>query len=160
MLSIFYTTRKRFIKYIAKNFPSNKVRIWLLNRCNYNIKYSCYIGEGLIIVDDPQDRDINLSVEDRVSLAPGVRLVLHSIPTRSRIKDYVNGKIGKIKVEKDAWIGVGSVILPDVKICEGAIILPNAVVTRDVPPYTMVGGIPARTIKTIDVPWYKQREEP
>ncbi|MCP4990671.1 MAG: acyltransferase [Colwellia sp.] len=140
---------------MAKNYPSNKVRIWLLNRCNYSIKNTCYIGEDLIVIDDPQDRDITLTIEDRVSLAPGIRLVLHSIPERSRIKDYVNGKIGKIWIESDAWIGVGAVILPNVRICEGAVVLPNAVVTNDVPPYTMVGGIPARKIKTIDVPWYE-----
>lgn len=151
-MGFLYATRKRLIKYFAKNFPSNQVRIWLLNRCNYRIEPSSYFGEGVIIVDNPQDVSLNLVIEDRVSLAPGVRLVLHSIPNRSRIKDYVGGRIGKIHIAKDAWIGVGSVILPDVQIGEGAVIAANSVVTKDVPEYTVVGGCPARHIKAISVP--------
>jgi virginiamycin A acetyltransferase len=54
---------------------------------------------------------------------------------------------GDIVVGNDVWIGYEAVILSGVKIGNGAIIGTRAVVTKDVPPYTIVGGIPARPIK-------------
>ena len=53
---------------------------------------------------------------------------------------------GPIKIGSDVWIGTGSVILSGVSIGEGAIIGANAVVTRDVPAYTVVAGVPAKKI--------------
>jgi virginiamycin A acetyltransferase len=53
----------------------------------------------------------------------------------------------KIIIENDVWIGSNVTILPSVRICNGAIIGAGAVVTRDVPPYAIVGGVPAHVIK-------------
>ena len=50
-------------------------------------------------------------------------------------------------VGSDVWIGYEAVILSGVTIGDGAIIGARAVVTRDVPPYTIVGGVPARPIR-------------
>ncbi|MBN1304191.1 MAG: 2,3,4,5-tetrahydropyridine-2,6-dicarboxylate N-acetyltransferase, partial [Anaerolineales bacterium] len=52
-----------------------------------------------------------------------------------------------------AWIGTGSVILPGITIGEGAVVGANSVVTKNVEPYTVVGGVPAHFIKRVDVPW-------
>jgi len=54
---------------------------------------------------------------------------------------------GDIVVGSDVWIGYEAVILAGVTIGDGAVIGARAVVTRDVPPYTIVGGVPARTIR-------------
>lgn len=56
-------------------------------------------------------------------------------------------KKGDIVIGNDVWIGYEAVILSGVHIGDGAIIGARAVVTKDVPPYTIVGGIPAREIK-------------
>lgn len=53
----------------------------------------------------------------------------------------------KVIIEDDVWIGTHVVVLPDVKIGRGAVIGAGAVVTSDVEPYTIVGGIPAKFIK-------------
>ena len=54
---------------------------------------------------------------------------------------------GPIVVEDDVWIGANAVIMPSVKVGKGAIIGANAVVTRNVKPYAIVGGVPAKFIK-------------
>lgn len=50
-------------------------------------------------------------------------------------------------IGNDVWIGMDAVIMPGVKIGHGAIIATRAVVTKDVEPYTIVGGVPAKTIR-------------
>ncbi len=54
---------------------------------------------------------------------------------------------GDIVIGNDVWIGYEAVVLPGVHIGDGAIIGTRAVVTKDIPPYTIVGGIPAKEIK-------------
>lgn len=54
---------------------------------------------------------------------------------------------GDIIVENDVWIGYEAVILTGVTIGNGAIIGARAVVTKNVPPYTIVGGVPAKPIR-------------
>lgn len=56
-------------------------------------------------------------------------------------------EIGYVNIGNDVWIGSNCIILDDVTIGDGAIIAAGAVVTHDVPPYTIVGGIPARSIR-------------
>lgn len=65
---------------------------------------------------------------------PGKKRGKHSLP---------------IDVEDDVWIGGGAIITPGVKIGCGAVIAAGAVVTKDVEPYMLVGGVPARPIKRL-----------
>ena len=145
--------KKKIFKYIAKLSPGYGVRIWLLRRCNYEIGQKVYIGEDLIIIDDLKDKTNYLFIKDRVAISPRVTFVMHTKPNWSRIADYVNSKKGTIVIGEDAWIGTGAVILPDIRIGEGAVVGANSVVTKDVPPYTIVGGIPAKKIGDVNVPY-------
>ncbi|QJD82951.1 CatB-related O-acetyltransferase [Cohnella herbarum] len=54
---------------------------------------------------------------------------------------------GDTIIESDAWIGMNAMIMPGVKIGEGAIVAAGSVVVKEVPPYTIVGGNPAKEIK-------------
>lgn len=65
---------------------------------------------------------------------------------RNDVADSWDNK-GDIIIGNDVWIGYEAVILSGVTIGDGAIIGARAVVTRDVPPYTIVGGVPAKAIK-------------
>ena len=53
----------------------------------------------------------------------------------------------EVIIGNDVWIGMRSIIMPGVKIGDGAVIGAGAVVTKDVPDYAIVGGVPARIIK-------------
>lgn len=66
--------------------------------------------------------------------------------TREEVTDSWDNK-GDIVIGNDVWIGYEAVIMAGVTIGDGAIIGTRAVVTKDVPPYTIVGGVPARLIR-------------
>lgn len=65
-------------------------------------------------------------------------------------KDWSFVKSAPIKVCDNAWIGMGSIVLKGVTIGEGAIVAAGSVVTKDVPPFTVVGGNPACIIKKLN----------
>jgi acetyltransferase-like isoleucine patch superfamily enzyme len=53
---------------------------------------------------------------------------------------------GAVEIGDHAWISCRAIVLPGVKVGEGAVVAAGAVVTQDVPPYTIVGGVPAKKI--------------
>ena len=75
---------------------------------------------------------------------------------RSRIPDF--DVFGKVQIEDWAYIGAYSQIMPGVTIGEGAIVAAGSVVTKSVPPRTVVGGNPARYICTVDEYIQKNQE--
>ena len=126
--------KKKLLKLVAKQLPGNGLRIRLLRMCGYVIGQDVYIGEDFIIIDDLRESDFNLSLGDRASISPRVTFVLHTQPNESRIVPYVNSHKGSITIASDAWIGTGSVILPNVVIGEGAVVGANSVVTKNIAP--------------------------
>lgn len=61
-----------------------------------------------------------------------------------------------IFIGKNVWVGANATIVPGVKIGDGAVIAAGAVVTKDVPPRAVVGGVPAKVLKVIAVPTDKE----
>lgn len=55
--------------------------------------------------------------------------------------------LGDIHVEDDVWIGANTVVLPGVRIGQGSVVGAGSVVTRDIPPYSVAAGVPARKIR-------------
>lgn len=88
----------------------------------------------------------------RVQIGPRV-----SFETMGHGLDYVPGKgrgrtSAPIVVEDEVWIGANVVILPGVTVGRGAVVAAGAIVNRDVAPYSLVGGVPARLIRTLTRP--------
>ena len=65
-----------------------------------------------------------------------------------KLWDHV--KVSPVRIENHAWIGFNSIILKGVTVGEGAIVAAGSVVTKDVPPYTLVAGNPARPIRELE----------
>jgi galactoside O-acetyltransferase len=65
-------------------------------------------------------------------------------------KDWQHVPVAPVVVGNMAWIGFGAAILKGVTIGEGAVVAAKSVVTKDVPPWTIVGGNPARVIRSIE----------
>jgi len=152
--------KKKILKLISKSLPGSDLRIRLLKMCQYQIGENTYIGEDLIIIDDLGNASAcPLVIGKRVAISPRVTLVMHSAPNESRTRPFINEQKGFITIHDDAWIGTGAVILPNIEIGEGAIVGANAVVTQNVPPYTVVAGIPARIVKKVSVPWIAETNE-
>ena len=90
------------------------------------------------------DKSVTISVGDHVAIGPEVCFFVAG-------HDYSNIDLNDtakcITVGNNVWIGGRSIILPGVNIGEGAVVAAGAVCTHDVPPYTIVAGVPARVIK-------------
>ncbi len=90
-----------------------------------------------------------VEIDEDVWLTRDVKIISHFNPTPI-LKEFWGGKrVEGVKIERGAFIGIGSIILPGVHIGEGSLIGPGSVVTKDVSPYWMVAGNPARHIKSL-----------
>lgn len=113
-------------------------------------------GKNLIVGDD-----VDIALEVLITTAGGVEIgdrtligyrtqiisSNHSIPSnRGRI--FGSGhEEKKVVIDRDVWIGAGCLILPGVHIGEGAVVAGGSVVTRDVKPFAIVAGVPAKEIR-------------
>jgi acetyltransferase-like isoleucine patch superfamily enzyme len=102
-----------------------------------------------------------LTIGNYVSIGPDVQFLLggnHQMHTVSTFPFYPYlhniqrktecvGSKGPINIEDDVWLGMNVIILSGVTISKGVIVAAGSVVTRDIPPYAIVGGVPARIIK-------------
>ena len=88
-----------------------------------------------------------ITLEDNVLIGPKVNLIttnhpLNPVERRATISH-------PIIIKRNAWIGAAATILPGVTIGEYSVVAAGAVVSKDVPPNTIVGGVPAKIIKSI-----------
>ena len=106
------------------------------------------IGKNVLINFDCVFLDLGgITIEDNVFIAPKVSLLSEAHPTSPEDRHSLVPKA--IHIKKNAWIGAGTIILPGVTIGENAVVAAGAVVSRDVAPNTIVGGVPAKFIKNI-----------
>ena len=125
-----------------------------------DIGHNCYVGENSRVWSALQ-----VTIGDRVLIAHNVNIVdnnTHPLSARSRHEHYMEIisrgfpidnryelKERSILIEDDVWIGMGSIVLPGCKLGRGAIVGAGSVVTKDVPPYTIVAGNTAKIIREI-----------
>lgn len=143
----------------------------------YNlISDNCRIGNcefGLMSYVGDSVRMGSTKVGRFTAIGPGVKVVVGTHPTRKKValhpaffsnREFVGLRIAQeqtfdeitytddqckwyAEIGNDVWIGAETMILGGCRIGDGAIVAAGAVVTKDVPPYTIVGGVPAREIR-------------
>ncbi|CAN5186969.1 sugar O-acetyltransferase [soil metagenome] len=89
-----------------------------------------------------------ISLEDNVLIGPKVNLITENHPMEPENRQSLVCR--PILIKRNAWIGAAATILPGVTIGENAVVAAGAVVTRDVPANTIVAGVPAKVVKSID----------
>ncbi|MCX5685569.1 MAG: acyltransferase [Planctomycetota bacterium] len=122
-----------------------------------NIERGAYFGRGdSLSIGDYSGLGVNcqcsglITIGKEVMMGPDVIIltVLHktSDPTRSMRSQGAEPDM-PVVIGDDVWIGTRAIILPGVTVHRGVVIGAGAVVTKDVPPYAVVGGVPARILK-------------
>jgi acetyltransferase-like isoleucine patch superfamily enzyme len=146
----------RWQRWLATYYPDARVRRTFWRRTKVEIGEGSYANIGMIVADRYRDGECLLFIKDHVSIAPNVVFICESTPNNSahlRSNTYVAERLivtAPIVVEDHAWIGASVTILPGVRIGKGAIIGAGSVVTRDIPPYCVAAGVPARVLRHID----------
>src|SRR5438309_8092811 len=108
------------------------------------------IGKNVFINFDCVFLDLGgITIEDNVLIAPKVSLLSEGHPISPIERQSLVP--GHIHIKRNAWIGAGATILPGVTVGENAVVAAGAVVSKDVPANTVVGGVPAKVIKNLDV---------
>lgn len=144
----------RFQKFVAAYYPDARIRKRYWAQINVHMGENTFANRGLLVTNTSR-LEGRIEIGHNVSIAPGVMLIAESTPNNShflRGMPYVQERLIKEMpvVVDDVWIGAGAVILPGVTVGRGAIIAAGAVVTRDVAPLTIVVGVPAHPIRTLD----------
>jgi acetyltransferase-like isoleucine patch superfamily enzyme len=110
------------------------------------------IGRGVfidktVILDEAYPQ--NITIEDDVVISAGAVIMSHMSASHHLKEYYLPERITKVKICKYSLIGINAVILPGVTVGEGAVVVSGSTVLANVPPYTVVSGVPAKKVKTL-----------
>lgn len=123
--------------YNFRNMPESRITIGSDSLVG---EYSVIRGQG------------GVQIGDRVYTSPFTQIIavnhVFDDPNRPFVEQGITAQ--GIVIEDDVWLGAGAIITDGVRVGKGAVVAAGAVVTKDVPPHTVVGGVPAKSIKTID----------
>jgi acetyltransferase-like isoleucine patch superfamily enzyme len=145
---------------IVKAQVRSKTNRNLVNRGLLKIgKYS--YGVDPLLIDIYRGSESKLIIGNYSSISKGVRFITGGNHQKSWVSTsplhiqfklpeaYQNGlpySNGDIKIGNDVWIGTNCTILSGVEICDGAIVYAGSLVTKSIPPYSLMAGVPAKLI--------------
>jgi acetyltransferase-like isoleucine patch superfamily enzyme len=152
----FTLVKQKMLNMIARTTLHRGLRIWLYRQMGVNIGRDCVV-EMFCYLDDQFPELIFF--EDHSGPSRHVIIVCHDdVAAKSEnseggeaVFQSRHGFVSPVRLKSNSGVGTGSILLPGVTVNEGGVIAAGAVVTNDVPPYTLVGGVPAKVLKS-----YKQ----
>jgi acetyltransferase-like isoleucine patch superfamily enzyme len=126
----------------------SSLRVWLHRLRGVRIGSDLHIGMATIIETSFPEW---VSIGNQVTIGMRATIIAHMLGLPPRL-DRKKEKYASVQIEDEAFIGPSVVILPNVTIGRGAVVTAGSVVTRSVPPLTMVQGNPARPIGRCGIP--------
>lgn len=152
-IRFFFLTKIKWRKYsFGKNIYIGRF-VYLWAKHNITIGNNFYIGRFSQIECDAEIGD-NVIIGNQVGMVGKYDHHYQQIGTSTRLSSQIRdsdykwkGITEKIIIEDDVWIGFGSVILSGVRIGQGSIIAAGSVVTKDVQPFSIYAGVPAKKIR-------------
>jgi acetyltransferase-like isoleucine patch superfamily enzyme len=147
---------REILQLIRRKAIGRKVRVKLLKMAGANVGKNVYIGLELFLFDS--GRTELLTIEDNVGIGPHCIIVIHSSRSGPMLKELYPTDMRPVTIKTGVSIGARVTILPGVTIGEHAFVAAGAVVTRDVPPYTLVAGVPAVVKKQLPRPKKAKKE--
>ncbi len=159
---VFFIGYERYLIHRIKQFPSHAVRNWVYRNiylvdmhktsvmyfgCEIRSGVNLHIGKGSIIGDNCiLDARQGIYIGENVNLSSEVHLWTEAHDVNDPYFRSMPCNHGPIHVGNRAWLGSNVTILDKVNIGEGAVVCSGAVVTKDVEPYSIMAGIPAKKI--------------
>jgi acetyltransferase-like isoleucine patch superfamily enzyme len=108
-----------------------------------------FVGFGLEL--DTNHTEL-IEIGDHVTISPQCTIVTHmETDVDTPLRRLYPGHAAPVRIERGAWICTRATLLPGVTVGENALVAAGAVVSRDVPPATLVAGVPAREQKKLGV---------
>lgn len=142
---------KPIIGNLGEMYIGDEVRIWsIISRAQL------YTGEKgkLIVGKESSLNGVHIDARELVEIGERVRIAPYTIIMDSDFHDLKDhnreGPSSPIIIEDDVWIATRATILKGVRIGKGSVIATGAIVTKDIPPYCVAAGTPARVIKIIE----------
>jgi len=156
-----------FLAEVAKYIPNpigNEIRVRIMKKFFKRLGKNVVICEG-VVFKHPENIEIGdnvslnefcylhgiggLKIGNNVRIAPYVCIYTHNHKFDDRSKLIVEQGLEKkpVVIEDDCWIGSNVIILAGVKIGKGSVIGAGSVVTKDIPPYSVAVGVPAKVIR-------------
>ncbi len=148
---------KKFLHIMMRHTPGNALRVGILKLLGAKIKGKVAVSQEFFLYDAGQAH--LLTLENGVGIGPGVTIIIHSDPSPSPLRRIYPKLSLPVTIKKGAWIGARALILPGITVGEFSVIAAGAVVTKDVPPYSVVAGVPAKVIKKIPMDFNSDQEE-
>lgn len=151
--SKFTLFKQKFINIFARITIHGGLRIWLYRQMGVNIGKDCVV-EMYAYLDDQFPELIYF--EDHSGPSRNVIIMCHDdVVAKTGPNDSIRrgfnkryGYVAPVRLKSNSGIGMGSILLPGVTVHEGAVVGAGAVVTKDVPPYSLAVGVPAKVVKT------------
>lgn len=143
-LEIYKEYRKKYT--IDQSFNFNGEGTLMYGEGKIIIKKNSYLGRFSLIQASGEEI---VSIGENCSIGPFFKVWTHSseVDADFNFKDQIKPRVGSVIIKDAVWIGANVLISPGITVGSNVVIGTNSVVTKDVPDFAIVGGIPAKIIR-------------